>query len=65
MKVITAIRFEEEEKQAIEKVCEMIKQLPDEEMALLDAYLHDEGEICYLEDIRTTLRTLLDFRKED
>lgn len=65
MIVVKAIRFDKEEKQAVEKVAKMIYELQDEELALLDAQLHEEGNPCYLDDIRHAMQILLSLHKED
>lgn len=65
MVVVKAVKFDKEEEQALEKVIDMIHQLEDGELALLDEYLHSEGEPCYLDDIRSALRTLLQLNKKD
>jgi len=65
MVVVKAIKFEKEEKQAVEKVAKMIYELQDEELALLDAHLYDEGNPCCLDDIRHAMQILLSLHKED
>ena len=65
MVVIKAVKFDKEEEQAIEKVIDMIYYLKDEEIALIDDYLHSEDEPAYLDDIRTALKTLLQLNKKD
>ena len=63
MKVVTAIRFEEEEKQAIEKVVNMIKYLEDGEFDCLNYHLEEKGIRCDLDDIKDGLRELLALEK--
>ena len=65
MVVVKVVRFDKEEKQAIENVIKMIYNLEDEELALLDAHLHDEGNPCCLEDIRHAMKILLSLHIED
>lgn len=65
MVVVKAVKFDKEEEQAIEKIIDMIYHLEDSELALIDDYLHSEGEPCYLDDIRTALKTLLQLNKKD
>ena len=65
MLVVKAVKFEKEEEQAIGKVIDMIQHLEDGELALLDEYLHSEGNPCYLDDIRSALKTLLQLNKKD
>jgi hypothetical protein len=63
MKVVTAIGFEEEEKQAMEKVIDMLTNIG--EPALLDRYIVAKGELVCLNDIRTSLKALLRLHKKD
>lgn len=63
MVVVTAIRFEEEEKKAIERVVSMIKYLEDGEFDCLNYHLEEKGIRCDLDDIKDGLRELLALEK--
>ena len=64
MKVIKAIRFDKEEKQAVSKVIEMLNSVTDGEMEVLDEYLYDNN-LPILDEMRDGLRKLFELEMEE
>lgn len=64
MVVIKAIRFKEEEKQALSKVIDMLHNLTDGEMEVLDEYLYDNN-LPILNEMEDGLKKLLELEMEE